>query len=89
MQNWLGDIFAVDGVITEVGKSIDKRADEVYGAADMEVFPGGVDGHVHMDVKCFNGTPSDGYEAETVAAAIGGTTTEIDHAVREKKKYSK
>src|ERR1700722_8262838 len=58
------------------------NADTTIDATGKYLFPGGVDGHTHMQMP-FGGTQaSDTFETGTRAAAWGGTTTIIDFAIQ-------
>lgn len=56
-------------------------ADRTIDAAGRYVFPGGVDEHTHFGLPV-SGTVSAPWETESVAAALGGTTTVIDFAMQ-------
>ncbi|MFQ9869055.1 MAG: hypothetical protein ACLRWP_20595 [Bilophila wadsworthia] len=43
------------------------------------VMPGGVDAHTHVNLTVGDAHVSDGFEAGTLAAAWGGTTTIVEH----------
>jgi dihydropyrimidinase len=77
------DILIEDGKIAAIGK-IEGIADaEVIDASGLYVIPGAVDEHTHMSMP-FNGTESLPWETETIAAAVGGTTTIVDFALQPK-----
>lgn len=75
-----GDILIEDEKILAIGKFEDNEADEVIDAKGKYVMPGAIDVHTHMELQ-----QSDKYRAVddfytgTVAAAVGGTTSIIDH----------
>lgn len=75
-----GDILIEDEKILAIGKFEDSEADEVIDAKGKYVMPGAIDVHTHMELQ-----QSDKYRAVddfytgTVAAAVGGTTSIIDH----------
>jgi dihydropyrimidinase len=52
----------------------------VLDAAGCYVIPGGVDPHVHLQLRLGELTSTDSFASGTVAAACGGTTTVIDFA---------
>ena len=54
------------------------NASRTIDAAGCYVIPGGVDCHVHLQMRLSGLTSSDSFETGTVAAATGGTTTVID-----------
>jgi len=79
-RTFQGDILVEGETITAVGERISKPAalDRVVDAAGLEVFPGGVDPHVHCELATPAGTSSDDFASGTRAALAGGTTTVID-----------
>jgi dihydropyrimidinase len=79
------DIMAADVLIdgetiAAIGRDLGP-ADTEIDAGGLYVFPGGIDEHVHFNLP-FMGTNSAPWETETVAAAIGGTTTVVDFAMQ-------
>jgi dihydropyrimidinase len=56
-------------------------ADRTIDASGRYVFPGGIDEHTHFGLPV-SGTVSAPWETESVAAALGGTTTVIDFAMQ-------
>ena len=84
VDDYYGDIFIEDGVIRQIGASLDVGADRTIDASGKLVFPGGIDPHTHLEMP-FGGTFSaDDFDSGTVAAAFGGTTTLIDFAIQKK-----
>lgn len=79
-----GDLLIEDGKIAALGRGLDFEADEVIDATGKYIFPGGIDAHIHMDVLCSDGSVSAGYDTDSVAAAVGGTTTILDYVIQEK-----
>jgi dihydropyrimidinase len=78
----LADVLIEGETIAEVAAGIDSTGHTIVDAKGMLVLPGGIDVHTHLDMP-FGGTVSaDDYEWGTRAAAIGGTTTVIDFALR-------
>lgn len=74
-----GDIYIDNGIITEIGIEILKKADEVIDAKGMYIIPGGVDVHTHFNLDVGIAVANDDFYTGTVAAACGGTTTIVDH----------
>jgi dihydropyrimidinase len=79
------DTFAadvlIDGeIIAAVGTGLGP-ADRIIDATNRYVFPGGIDEHTHFGLPV-SGTVSAPWETESVAAALGGTTTVIDFAMQ-------
>ena len=54
---------------------------EQLDASGRFVMPGGVDPHVHAEMQLGEFTTLDDFEAATMAAAMGGTTTIVDFAI--------
>jgi dihydropyrimidinase len=79
-----GDILNEKGKIKEVGLELKAEADLVIDGTDRYVFPGGIDAHVHMDVLCADGSVSTGYDTDSIASAVGGTTTMLHYVMQEK-----
>ena len=78
-RSFAGDIRIEGGTIVAVEKKITAAApDRVIDAAGCEVFPGGVDPHVHLELETANGTSSDDFASGSRAALAGGTTTILD-----------
>lgn len=78
-----GDIFIQDGKIAAIGKDLKVQTDEAIDATGKYIFPGGIDAHIHMNVPCSDGSISAGYETDSIAAAVGGTTTILDYVLQE------
>ena len=78
------DILIEEGRIAALGKNLQKDSNmHIINATNMLVFPGAIDEHTHMAMP-FNGTVTASWETETIAAAVGGTTTLIDFAKQTK-----
>ncbi|NDO45399.1 dihydropyrimidinase [Clostridium sp. MD294] len=81
-DRYKGDIGIIDSKIAEIAVNLHDDADKVIDAANKFVFPGGIDGHTHLDMP-FGGTfSSDDFITGTKAAACGGTTTIVDYSVQ-------
>ena len=80
LRSFQGDILIEADKIVAVEKKIAATAgsDRVIDAGGCEVFPGGVDPHVHMELETAAGTSSDDFASGSRAALAGGTTTLID-----------
>src|SRR5499433_239902 len=61
-----------------------ENAGRILDAANLLVFPGGIDVHTHMDMPFGGTTSADDFQTGTTAAAFGGTTTLIDFAIQYK-----
>jgi dihydropyrimidinase len=81
-DDYVADVVAENGVVTQIGKSLNVRADRVIDARDHYLLPGAIDPHTHMEMP-FGGTVScDDFTSGTVSAAFGGTTTLIDFCLQ-------
>ena len=78
-KTFMGDIFCVDGVISEIGENLQpENVEETIDASGRLIFPGGIDPHVHMHLPTKAGYSSDDFLTGSKAAIFGGTTTLID-----------
>jgi dihydropyrimidinase len=79
-RSFQGDILIENDKIAAVDKKLTQAAgvDRVVDAAGCEIFPGGVDPHVHLELKTPQGISSDDFASGTRAALAGGTTTILD-----------
>ncbi|NOY77833.1 MAG: dihydropyrimidinase [Calditrichaeota bacterium] len=75
-----GDLLIVDGRIQAVGENLEKwdAGTRVLDASGLQIFPGGIDPHVHMELPVSGTISSDDFASGTAAALAGGTTTIID-----------
>ncbi len=74
-----GDVLIRDGKIADIGPGLDDEGETCIDATGLFVLPGGVDVHTHFDLDVGIARASDDFYTGTVAAAIGGTTTIVDH----------
>ena len=75
-----GDILIEDEKILAIGKFEDNEADELIDAKGKYVMPGAIDVHTHMELQQSEKYRAvDDFYTGTVAAAVGGTTSIIDH----------
>lgn len=75
------DIRVESGKIIEVGESLPHKIDEIIlDAAGCYIVPGGIDAHTHLDMPCGDITTADGFQAGSLAAIAGGTTTVLEYA---------
>jgi dihydropyrimidinase len=78
-QTMRADLLIENERIAAVGETLEiPFGAEVIDAEGMDILPGGVDVHVHLDLPMFNTVSSDNHYTGTKAAAFGGTTTVID-----------
>jgi dihydropyrimidinase len=75
----LADIAIRDGRIVSIGADL-AAGDQEIDVRGMQVLPGGVDVHTHLDAPVGNVTAVDDFESGTAAAACGGITTICDYA---------
>jgi dihydropyrimidinase len=81
-DDYVADVFVENGVVTQIGKSLDQAADRVIDARERYVMPGAVDPHTHLDMP-FGGTVTcDDFTSGTISAAFGGSTTLIDFCIQ-------
>lgn len=81
------DILIEGEKITQIGLNIEPRpSDTVLDATGLEIYPGGIDAHTHLDMPFMGTVTIDDFESGTRAAACGGTTTIIDFVIPEKGK---
>ena len=84
-DTYAGDIGISDGRISAIGQGLPvENAGKVIDAAELQVMPGGIDVHTHLDMPFGGTTSSDDFQTGTIAAAFGGTTTLIDFAIQYK-----
>ncbi|MGN8646622.1 dihydropyrimidinase [Gracilibacillus sp. HCP3S3_G5_1] len=84
-QTYHADILIEGEKISAIGESLDIKEAEIFDAKGLYVLPGAVDEHTHMSMPNPGATTMP-WETETVAAAVGGTTTIVDFAIQEKGK---
>ncbi|MEM4287643.1 MAG: dihydropyrimidinase [Candidatus Caldarchaeum sp.] len=77
-----------DGKIVKIGLSLEDRAEKTYDAKGNLLFPGVIDGHVHLNLR-YDGDvyTADDFFTGTAAAACGGVTTIIDFITPQTKDY--
>jgi len=81
-ETYKADILVEDEKIKQISENIKPSpGDEVIDASGLEIYPGAIDAHTHLDMPCGNNiTTADDFESGTIAAACGGTTAIIDFA---------
>ncbi len=85
-KTFAGNVLISDGKIQAVGPGLVKpnsktQVLDVYG---LQILPGGIDPHVHMELPVSGTVSSDDFESGTKAALAGGTTTIIDFVTPER-----
>jgi dihydropyrimidinase len=78
-----GDIGVRAGRIVAIGEALPQGEREV-DARGLQVLPGGIDVHTHLDIDLGGMRSIDDFESGTAAAACGGVTTICDYAWQEK-----
>jgi dihydropyrimidinase len=73
------DVGITDGRIVAVAANLPTAPNEI-DARGLQVLPGGVDVHTHLDAPVGDVTAVDDFESGTAAAACGGITTICDYA---------
>lgn len=77
------DLLIEDERILELGERLHERAQpdgtQIVDVSGCVVVPGGIDAHTHVNLTVGGAHVSDGFEAGTLAAAWGGTTTIVEH----------
>jgi dihydropyrimidinase len=73
------DIAIRDGRIVAIGAELPAGEQEI-DVRGLQVLPGGVDVHTHLDAPVGDVTAVDDFESGTAAAACGGITTICDYA---------
>jgi len=78
------DVGIRGGQIVALGERLD-RGDQEIDATGLLVFPGGIEGHCHIEQRGSLGVMSaDDFYSATVAAVFGGTTTVLSFAAQHK-----
>lgn len=72
------NVLIVNGRIAEVGSLSDAAGATVIDATNLQLFPGGIDPHVHLHLPTSAGFSADDFESGSRAALAGGTTSFID-----------
>src|SRR4051795_1591586 len=81
-DDYVGDIYAENGTVTTIGRSLDVEADRVIDATGKYVIPGAIDPHTHIEMFFGGTTTCDDFTSGTTAAAFGGTTSLIDFCMQ-------
>ncbi|MCP3900472.1 MAG: dihydropyrimidinase, partial [Desulfobacteraceae bacterium] len=75
----IGDVLVIGQTIANIGKKISAPDAQNIDAEGKIVLPGGIDVHTHLNLDIGIAVAQDDFYSGTVAAAMGGTTTIIDH----------
>ncbi len=73
-----GHVLIEDGKIAQIGDIEIPTGCEIIDAENNYLLPGGIDAHVHFDLKTPKGKTADDFESGSKAAIAGGTTSIID-----------
>lgn len=76
------DVAISGETVAAVGRGLE--AEEVIDATGMDLFPGAIDAHVHLQLPVAGTVTVDDFEGGTRAAACGGVTTVLDFAMQER-----
>ncbi|HOD40320.1 MAG TPA: amidohydrolase family protein, partial [Candidatus Wallbacteria bacterium] len=80
-DSYRADILAEGEKITRIADKITAGSgDEVIDASGLEIYPGAIDAHTHLDMPYAKTSTADDFKSGTIAAACGGTTALIDFA---------
>jgi dihydropyrimidinase len=84
-DTYAADIGIADEKVCAIAQQLPAdNASRILDAANLLVFPGGIDVHTHLDMPFGGTTSADDFQTGTIAAAFGGTTTLIDFAIQYK-----
>jgi dihydropyrimidinase len=78
-DTFVADVAIHDGRIVAIGREL-AAGEEEMDASGLQVLPGGVDVHTHLDAPVGDVTAVDDFESGTAAGACGGITTICDYA---------
>lgn len=78
-DTFVADVAVRDGRIVAIGRELTAGEQEI-DASGLQMLPGGVDVHTHLDAPVGDVTAVDDFESGTAAAACGGITTICDYA---------
>ncbi|GAE25527.1 dihydropyrimidinase [Halalkalibacter wakoensis JCM 9140] len=80
-DTYKADILVESGKIVAIANNLSDADAEVIYATGQYVLPGMIDEHTHVESP-FGGTITAPWKTESVAAAVGGTTTIVDFALQ-------
>src|SRR4026209_627406 len=83
LETFEADILIDGEPISLIGKNLQHPNAEIIDATGKLIMPGGIDPHVHLDLRMFGTVSSDDHYTGHKAAAFGGTTTVMDFIVLE------
>lgn len=79
-----GDLFIEEGKIKQIGQFSQNAASVTIDAKNQYIMPGGIDAHVHFNLKTKGIFTADDFKSGSKAALAGGTTTIIDFVTPER-----
>ncbi len=83
VDSYSADVLIEDSKIAAIGANLPpQNADKIIEAKGLDVIPGGIDAHTHLDMPFGGTTSADDFETGTRAAAFGGTTCIVDFAIQ-------
>jgi dihydropyrimidinase len=81
-DTYQGDLLIEGEKITKIATKIKpQKGDSEIDAKGLEVYPGFIDVHTHLELPFMGTVSADDFESGSIAAACGGTTTFIDFAI--------
>ena len=83
-SKYMADVLIKDGKIVKISTKINDAADKIIDAEGCAVFAGFIDTHTHLDLDLAVTTTADDFDTGTKAAVMGGTTTVLDFATRDR-----
>jgi dihydropyrimidinase len=81
-DDYVADVLIEGEGIVAIGHNLDAAATRTIDASGKYVLPGGVDPHAHLAMPEGAVATCDDFTSGTVAAAFGGTTTQIDFCMQ-------
>lgn len=82
-DSYVADILISNGKVEQIGKNLNVSDASIVDAEGKYVLPGFIDEHTHIE-SVFGGEQTAPWKTESIAAAMGGTTTIIDFALQTK-----
>lgn len=84
VDDYAGDLLIEDGVIAQIGRSLDVAAHRVIDARGKYVLPGMIDPHAHFQTPQAGTVNCDDFTVGTTSAAFGGTTCVLHFVPQER-----
>ena len=83
-EQYEADIAVAKGRIVALGENIPSSGAKAVNAKGLNVLPGGIDVHTHLDMPFMGATTADDFVSGTTAAVCGGTTSIVDFAIQKR-----